>query len=371
MSLAGRASVAVVLVGLAAFAGNWAVHRHGADAERAELDDRDDERDDRDGEEEAVDVVLDGVETAADPAVVKVRRHHGRSGLQICTGTIIAPRFVLTARHCTGSGRMEVVVGDGGGAKVIAVTRTHVDHATGADRHSADIAVLELAQPSSVAPLPVNLDASKAAAVRELRVVGFGKTGSRSDGGERKRTVSAPARVSSEFVESERRGVVCYGDSGGPTLAVIDGREEVVAVTSHMTSTRCESGRVRSVRTDRHRSFLRAFLDPTAPPPPPTTVEPSPPTAPPTARPLPPPRAPQARTKLRPPVLVPPSEPTPPTFPPPRPPWPPLRPGSEAHAEAFARNGHVEARAHARGGSVVVRVENGSVYAHAESSSVE
>lgn len=302
----------------------------------------------------AVPIILHGRETSTDPAVVKVQRHHGRGGLGVCTGTLIAPQYVLTARHCVGSGRLEVLVDDGPRPTRIAVTRTHLDRPTGRHESSGDIAVLELALAARVAPIPVNLDSAAAMNVHTARAVGFGLTGSSRED-EKKRTVEFASRTTSEFIESQRGGVVCYGDSGGPTLALIDGREQLVAVTSHMTSTRCSRGRLRSVRTDRHRTFLQTFTPATtptpAPPPPEPKIDPLPPATPPVL--VPPP--------VRPPVLVPPPRlippralPAPSPVPPPPPPVYPREPiasngSARAHAHASSSNGRTRVSVHVDG----------------------
>ncbi|MBS2013718.1 MAG: trypsin-like serine protease [Deltaproteobacteria bacterium] len=351
--MASFVKASVVVGWMAAMAGLLAMNLRAGGA--ADLDD--DEKEEEEGEL-AVPVILHGRETSSDPAVVKVQRHHGAGGLGVCTGTVIAPRHVLTARHCAGSGRLEVIVDEGPRPTRIAVTRAHFDRATGRHPSSGDIAVLELARATTVTPVPVNLDPRAAANVREARAVGFGLTASGPDD-EKKRTVEFASLTTSEFIESERGGVVCYGDSGGPTLARIDGREELVAVTSHITSTRCTRGRVRSVRTDRHAAFLAAFLgapEPTAEPSPQAKVDPAPDLDPSPAPPLvPPPRPTPPRPTL-------PRVPRP-TLPPPRPPVPPPLP-----RETIASNG-VHAQAHASSSNgrtrVFVRVDGSGAHAEA------
>lgn len=346
-----------------AFAGLFtltlAVRAGGVRSAHAAQDDED--------EEQEVPIILHGRMSSSDPAVVKVQRHHGLGGLGVCTGTVIAPTYVLTARHCAGSGRLEVLVGEDAHPTRIAVTRTHFDRPTGRHESSGDIAVLELARPASVTPIPVNLDARAAASVREARAVGFGLTGSRNED-EKKRTVEFPSRTTSEFIESEHGGVVCYGDSGGPTLAMIDGQEQLVAVTSHMTSTRCTKGRVRSVRTDRHTAFLQPFLDAPMPAPPPPSprakIEPVPEPLPlplplPRVVAVPPPPAPQAKV-----VPVPPPPPPPPLRPVrPVPPPPLLLPPP---SEMIASNGHAHATASSSNGRARVSVRVDGASAHAE-----
>lgn len=329
-------SVAAVAAGAGLLTLALSLHPSGAEARLEAEDD----------EEEAVPIILHGRTTASDPAVVKVQRHHGRGGLGVCTGTVIAPRYVLTARHCAGSGRLEVLVGDNHPTP-IAVTRAHFDRPTGRHKSSGDIAVLELAHATSVAPIRVNLDARTAMAVHEARAVGFGLTGSRTED-EKKRTIEFASRTTSEFIESEHGGVVCYGDSGGPTLAMVDGREQLVAVTSHMTSTRCTKGRVRSVRTDRHAAFLQSFIDASVPPP----AEPTP----------------QANVTPAP-VQVPSSPPPQPRVSPvPRVPVAPLIPPTPPR-DKIASNGNVHAHAHASSSNgrtrVSVRVDGSGAHAEA------
>jgi hypothetical protein len=210
-----------------------------------------------------------------------------------CTGTVVAPKYVLTAAHCIGHDRQ-------GGVKVAANTSSITSWRN--DWHTAkaayvapgwrsgrrwenDIAIVELKEPIDVAPIPINYDAHAAGAIRNVRMVGFGQNATNGTSGT-KRVANVPVHPTASFFEAVPGNGACYGDSGGPSLAVIDGVEKVVAVTSHGLDDRCEDGG-RVVRTDIHRAFLARFLDdvPAAKPPinqpPPVATQPPPPVQPP------------------------------------------------------------------------------------------
>jgi V8-like Glu-specific endopeptidase len=210
--------------------------------------------------------VLDGGGDDADPAVVALVS----SGGGLCTGTLIAPRFVLTAQHCVEDHEArELAVSWGARSRRGArtqVTRIHVPPRTWG--RTSDIAVVELSEPSTVPPVPVNLSARALDRLSEIRVAGYGVTGSDSSDSGIKRTTSVRANVTSSYVESAGTDGTCYGDSGGPAFANIDGREQLVAVTSHGTAHRCEDGHGRYVRTDVHRAFLTPFVGASTPTPP-------------------------------------------------------------------------------------------------------
>ena len=157
----------------------------------------------------------------------------------VCSGTVIAPRVVLTAAHCVESLSIapgEVVVGASTrspAARRIRIVETIVDPAWNAPAH--DLALVLLAEDAGVVPLPI-ADAT-VSTDDVVKLVGYGlddgmQTGTRRVGAARVVEISATqVRVEPEPALS------CTGDSGGPAIAVLGGSERVVAVASYGDST--------------------------------------------------------------------------------------------------------------------------------------
>ena len=189
-----------------------------------------------------------------------------------CTGTLIAPQWVMTAGHCgsaTGSltqgtvpspvawpaGAYSVIVGtvnaDGGGGEEHAVTDVVVEPdylVTNGDGN--DVTLMKLDQPAKVAPMQIAAvgERSSWAPGKLVTIAGFGATKpDGSDTPDRMQYAQVPvtsdADCAQAYSDFDAATMVCAGypqggtdpcngDSGGPLLAPVAGGFHLAAATS-------------------------------------------------------------------------------------------------------------------------------------------
>lgn len=209
--------------------------------------------------------IVGGTVAERDPAVVALVAY----GSQYCSGTLIAPRTVLTAAHCIRqhrTGVYQVRFGTRVSAPFLAIPveaqLAHPGYASGS--FANDIGLLRLAQAAGdVQPLPPNdTPLTDDDVGRPIRHVGYGATSGQGGGnGTRRETTYALREVRETIIESGGMGTqTCSGDSGGPAfmrLGEFSG-ERVAGVVSYGDSNCASFGA--DTRVD---AFLGSWVAPT------------------------------------------------------------------------------------------------------------
>ncbi|MFG1954167.1 FG-GAP-like repeat-containing protein [Micromonospora sp. NPDC048830] len=165
--------------------------------------------------------------------------------VRACSGALVAPQWVLTARSCLSDGGLPVVAGPPTVPTTVTVGRvdlpTHAGRVLRANRvvphPDRNLALVRLVVPA-VGVTPAVLAASGPVQGEVLQAVGYGRTATEwipDHPHVAPVTVGAVSATGAEITAQDPGGVAtCKGDAGGPALRVVNGRPELVAV--HDTS---------------------------------------------------------------------------------------------------------------------------------------
>lgn len=170
-----------------------------------------------------------------------------------CTGVLIHPRVVLTARHC---GFIQMV-----GLRATVVNDPNAEKITVFDSRSSpnsDLQVVILDKAAQTAPgrLARTTEINQA---NNITVVGFGDS---EFGSGQKRALSGIPILSnpggSEFITG---GGACRGDSGGPAYIIVGGNRKLAGIHSRHMGNSCDDGGVYT-RIDTQLGFINQVVAP-------------------------------------------------------------------------------------------------------------
>jgi hypothetical protein len=200
----------------------------------------------------------------------------GNTGItSTCSATLIAPSTLLTAAHCvdpvvlgatsvelTATNAPTLIEMTSANTFAVSETRLHPDWRP-AINLEADLALVRLTVPQAISPRAWNQGSLDGRTGQLVRVLGYGAPDGTMDGGMgTRREVELPIRQLSPQLISlgdfTGKGL-CHGDSGGPTLLLMDdGVERLIGVHSFTRSADCTDGA--DTRTDAYAPFLDAWL---------------------------------------------------------------------------------------------------------------
>ena len=233
-------------------------------------------------EEDAVQIgessarIVGGTPTTEYPAVALLYSEFAETdGAQLCSGTLISPRVILTAAHCVEFpdgppnqylayfGSNVLVDPDPEGIATINIIdyQAHPNwNINDLDAgHDIGLVLLEEEAPPQVQPMRLNRGPIDQRVGEQVHLVGWGRTsGEGDDFGVKREVMSALQGADALLMQyGSPTANTCQGDSGGPNFMTVDGVEVVAGITS-FGNEGCDQYGV-GTRVD---TFAQTYVDP-------------------------------------------------------------------------------------------------------------
>ena len=176
-----------------------------------------------------------------------------------CTGTVVAPRVVLTAAHCLDEGVSVVRVWVGSGPEIVAQSFVSYPNYSFNVPGVYDVGVVIMAE--DLPRTPISILTSRDARLGETAILaGWGRDENAATATLRagSTTISSVTADALQTVYAPPSSSVCQGDSGGPILLSEGGAWVIGGITSATSATVCNTGTnfYQAVRHPSVRNFI-------------------------------------------------------------------------------------------------------------------